>query len=126
MKIDDLKYLWGFFGVPWIVFVSLYFNGYWTFFAPIVAFVGIPLLEQILPRKKANISEEGESSKLSNRFFDFLLYLNVPIQYGLLIYFLYEVTYIDLSTMELLGKTISMGICCGRSEERRVGKECRL
>lgn len=113
MRSDDLKYLWGFFGVPWIVFVSLYFNGYWTFFAPIVAFIGIPILEQVIPRKKTNYSIDVEGSKLSNRLFDVLLYINVPIQYGLLVYFLYLVSYVDLSTIELFGKTISMGIGCG-------------
>lgn len=113
MKATDLKYLWGFIGVPYIVLISLIFNGYWTFFAPIIAFVGIPTLEQVLPRKKTNHSEETETSKLSNRFFDVLLYLNVPIQYGLLFYFLYLVTYVDLTNIELAGKTISMGIGCG-------------
>src|SRR5687768_11784189 len=113
MKPGDLKYLWGFIGVPYIVIISLIFNGYWVFFAPLVAFVGIPSLEQILPRQKMNHSEIAETSKLSNKFFDILLYLNVPIQYGLLGYFLYLVTYTDLSTMELIGKTISMGIGCG-------------
>lgn len=113
MKLSDLKYLWGFFGVPSIVVVSLIFNGYWVFFAPIIAFVAIPTLEQILPRQKINHPEETETSKLSNKFFDILLYLNVPIQYGLLAYFLYLVTNVELSTIEQIGKTISMGIGCG-------------
>jgi alkane 1-monooxygenase len=113
MRGSDLKYLFGFIGVPYIVLISLLFNGYWVFFAPLVAFVGIPTLEQILPRKKTNHLADKETSLLSNKFFDFLLYLNVPIQYGLLFYFLYLVTYTDLTTMELIGKTISMGIGCG-------------
>ena len=113
MRPSDLKYLWGFVGVPFIVMVSLLFNGYWVFFAPIVAFVGIPTMEQILPRQKTNHGEEMEGAKLSNKVFDILLYLNVPIQYGMLIYFLFLVTYVDLTTMELIGKTISMGIACG-------------
>ncbi len=113
MKPADLKYLWGFIGVPSIVIVSLVFNSYWVFFAPLVAFVGIPTLEQILPRIRTNHTEEMEASKLSKKFFDILLYLNVPIQYGLLVYFLYLVTYVDLNTIELIGKTISMGIGCG-------------
>lgn len=113
MRGDDLKYLWGFIGVPYIVVISLIFNGYWVFFAPLVAFVGIPTFEQILPRIKTNHSEEMEASKLSKKFFDILLYLNVPIQYGLLGYFLYLVTYVELTPMEIIGKTISMGIGCG-------------
>jgi len=113
MNSSDLKYLWGFIGVPYIVLVSLVFNGYWVFFAPLIAFVAIPTLEQILPRVKTNHSDEVENTKLSKKFFDILLYLNVPIQYGLLVYFLYLVTYVDLTTMELIGKTISMGIGCG-------------
>ena len=113
MKIGDLKYLFGFFGVPYIVMISLVSVGYWSFFAPVIAFVAIPTLEQILPRKKRNHTEEAETSKLSNRFFDFLLYLNLPIQFGMLFYFLYLVTYGNLSDIELIGKTISMGIGCG-------------
>lgn len=113
MRIGDLKYLLGFFGVPYIVMVSLLYPGYWSFFAPVIAFVAIPALEQVLPRKKRNHSEEAETSKLSNRFFDFLLYLNLPIQFGMLFYFLYLVTYGNLNNIELIGKTISMGIACG-------------
>jgi alkane 1-monooxygenase len=113
MKISDLKYLWGFFGVPSIVLVSLIFNGYWTFFAPVIAFVAIPTVEQILPRKRVNHAAKAENGQLSNKFFDVLLYLNIPIQYGLLFYFLYLVTHIELNTLELTGKTISMGIGCG-------------
>ncbi len=113
MKATDLKYLWGFLGVPYIVLVSLVFNGYWTFFAPLIAFVAIPTLEQILPRQKVNHNEEAEASKLSMRFFDILLYLNVPMQYGLLVLFLYQVTYVELTTLEYIGKTISMGVGCG-------------
>jgi alkane 1-monooxygenase len=113
MKIADLKYIWGFAGVPAIVIVSLLFNGYWTFFAPVIAFVGIPVLEQILPQRKINPDEATEKTQLSKRFFDILLYLNVPIQYGLLGYFLYVVSYTDLTIFELVGKTISMGVGCG-------------
>ena len=113
MRRDDLKYLWGFFGVPAIVIVSLYYHGYWTFFAPVIAFGAIPTLEQILPRRRVNDRAEVESTKLSNRFFDALLYLNLPIQYALLSYFLYLVSYTSLTPLELVGKTMSMGIGCG-------------
>lgn len=113
MRIGDLKYLLGFIGVPYIVLVSLLSAGYWSFFAPAIAFVAIPIFEQILPRKKQNHTEEIESSKRSNRFFDFLLYINLPIQFCLLFYFLYIVTYENLTGVELFGKTISMGIGCG-------------
>ena len=113
MKLADLKYLFGFFGIPSIVLISLFFDGYWSFFGPVVAFVALPILEQILPKKNKNHPEEIEISKSSNRFFDFLLYLNVPIQYGLLSYFLYLITYGNLTTVELIGKTASMGLACG-------------
>jgi len=113
MKKTDLKYIWGFLGVPYIVAVSLIFDGYWTFFAPLIAFVAIPALEQILPKRRTNLDETTESFKTSNKFFDLLLYLNVPMQYALLGVFLYRVSYTNLTTMELIGKTISMGVGCG-------------
>ncbi len=113
MKAGDLKYLWGFFGVPAIVLVSLFSPGYWSFFGPLIAFVAIPTLEQLLPRIKTNHDEEAEPAKSTHAFFNILLYLNLPIQFGLLIYYLYLVTYVDLDMVELIGKTLSMGLACG-------------
>lgn len=113
MRLIDLKYLFGFIGVPGIVFVSLYSNGWLTYFAPFVAFVTIPIFEQIIPRRLPNQLLENEINSKSNWVFDVLLYLNVPIQYALLFWYLEIVTHQPLLTYELIGKTLAMGLSCG-------------
>lgn len=112
MKREDLKYLMGLL-VPAITFVSLYFNGIWSFACPIEAFIVIPILEQILPKSNRNLKETQEAKKAMNKFFDVLLYLNVPLQFGLLFYFLSIVSFNNLGLVDLIGKTLSMGISCG-------------
>lgn len=42
-----------------------------------------------------------------------MLYLNLPIQYLLLGYMLYQVTWGSFSWWEKVGMVIAMGICCG-------------
>lgn len=113
MRPTDYKYLAGFIGVPGIVFVSLLSSGWLTFFAPFVAFVAIPVLEQIIPRKLSALVEENEVGGNADWFFDILLYLNVPIQYSLLIWYFDIVTYSVLLPHELVGKTLAMGLSCG-------------
>jgi len=46
-------------------------------------------------------------------FFDGLLYLNVPLQYGLLVAFLYTLQTRNFSVAETTGAILGVGICCG-------------
>ena len=82
--MKDLKYL-----IAYIAPLSAIFGvaaaGWWSYSAFIIGFVLIPSLEQfVVPKSTSNFSETTETVKLSNRFFDFLLYLNLPLLYILL------------------------------------------
>jgi alkane 1-monooxygenase len=109
--LRELKYTLGII-VPIVVLISLILNGWWSYFALIFAFGFIPLMELFLPQSEVNMSKEEESTVKHERFFDWLLYINVPIQYGLLIYFLIVVTGGGLEVYEIIGKTLSMGAAC--------------
>lgn len=54
---EMLRYLFSFL-LPTLIFLDLKYNlmGYWL--GPLVAFCFIPLLEQVLPRSRANVDEE--------------------------------------------------------------------
>ncbi len=52
-------------------------------------------------------------SKLKNKLFDWLLYLNLPIVFGLLIYGLLQVASTEIQTYELVGLMFSVGIVLG-------------
>jgi alkane 1-monooxygenase len=110
--LRELKYSLGLI-VPVIVFISLAFNGMWSYFAVLFAFGLIPLLELVLPQSEKNMSKEEEQVVKKQRFFDWMLYLNVPAQFGLLIYFLIVITGGGLELYEIIGKTIAMGLACG-------------
>jgi len=139
MKLKDLKYLSAL-TVPLSVIIGLYFKGYWLFFTPIYIFVFIPLLELLLSEDVSNYSEEDVSSRTVNSVFDWLLYLNLPVVYALLIWSLLEVSSGILETHEFIGLVMSVGIVLGgnginvahelghrqASKERFIGKALLL
>lgn len=99
--------------IPLAVFLSLYFKGPWSYTALIFSFGILPLLELFLPTLKANHSFELENQLKNDRYFDLLLWIMVPIQYLLLIYFLNILKYSEIQTYELVGLVLSMGLSCG-------------
>lgn len=110
--LRELKYSFGMI-VPLVVFISIYFDGYWSYFALAFGFVLIPLLELVLPKSVQNFSKEEEKVVKKKAIYDWLIYLNVPAQFALLFFFLWKITAVDLTTFELIGKTVSMGLACG-------------
>lgn len=110
--MKDLKYLTAF-SIPIMAFVGLYIQGIFTFLTPFYAFVLIPVLELIFPVDVKNISEVEASEKLKNKLFDWLLYLNLPIVYALLISSLFIISSTSLETYEFVGLILSVGIVLG-------------
>ncbi|REE08492.1 alkane 1-monooxygenase [Winogradskyella pacifica] len=110
--MKDLKYLAAF-SIPLVCFFSLYFKGYWVWATPIFGFVCIPILELIFPVDSQNLKPIEVDTKLKQKLFDWLLYLNLPIVYGLVIYGLFTVSNTALETYEFVGIIISVGIVLG-------------
>lgn len=107
-----LKYLAGL-TVPLAAFASIYFDGGWSYIALIYAFGVLPFLEIVLKPDTNNMQEAEMEVARDDSIYDLMLYIMVPIQFGLLAYFLYTVSFIEVSTFEFIGKTIAMGISCG-------------
>ena len=83
MRMQFLKYLAGY-TIPVVVWVSISQDGQWSFTAFAYAFVLISILELFLPDDPSNL-ERRRKSWQKNRIYDWMLYLNVPIQFGLLV-----------------------------------------
>ena len=105
----DLKYLAAM-TLPISAIIGNYFGGYWSFFTPFYAFVIIPVFELLLPINASNFNQKERQAKINKRLFDWLLYINVPIVYGLLIYSLWYVSTNDIPTFEIIGLLLSLGI----------------
>lgn len=98
--------------LPLTVFVSFNTTGLLTFLPIIYAFVIIPFLELFF--KPNSLNEDAQRNESSDsRFFDWLLYMVVPIQYVFLILFLISVSADNLSWIELVGRISAMGLLCG-------------
>jgi alkane 1-monooxygenase len=112
MKLKDLKYLSAL-TVPLSAIIGLYFKGFWLFFTPIYVFGFIPILELILKEENSNYLENEITSRSINPIFDWLLYLNLPIVYGLLSWSFIEVSLYGFETYEFIGLVLSVGIVLG-------------
>jgi alkane 1-monooxygenase len=106
------KYLAAY-NVPVFVLLSLMLPGAWSFLGLIYAFGFVPLLEVLLPVSDRNMTEAEEEAARKDWVYDLMVYSNVPIQLGLLLFYLYGMGFGQLSALEMIGKTLSMGVACG-------------
>ncbi|MGB5980697.1 MAG: alkane 1-monooxygenase [Nonlabens sp.] len=110
--MKDLKYLTAYL-VPVFCILGIALKGAFLWLTPFVIFGIVPLLELVMPQLTTNLAEEEKVSKLKNRFFDVLLWLNLPIIYGVLIYGVYSFSSTLYSTAEVIGLIFSLGIVAG-------------
>ena len=112
--LKDTKYLFAY-TAPLSAFLALYLGGIFSLATVYLAFVFIPLMELFSPQSTKNYNEEEEEVKNASFFFDFLLYLNVPMIYGVVGCYFYTISYLNISIWELLGMTLSVGTVLGYS-----------
>lgn len=110
--MKDLKYLAAY-SIPFAAIVGLGLKGYWAYFTIVFAFGIIPVFELLLPIETANLEASEAEKKQNNPLFDILLYLNLPLVYAIVGWFLYSVTWYDYTSLELVGLTLSVGIVVG-------------
>ena len=107
--MKDAKYLMAF-SVPISVLISIYLKELFSYTSVIYVFLFIPVVELFLPTNLTTFSEQETKSRLKDRFFDWLLYLNVPIVYLILFFGLYSFANYDIKSFEYPGFILSLGI----------------
>ncbi|RMB63525.1 alkane 1-monooxygenase [Dokdonia sinensis] len=110
--MKDIKYLTAY-AVPLCALIALQINGFWAWLTPIYAFVAVPILESIFPVNDHNIAEEEKEEKKTLHWTDFLLYLNIPIVFGIVFLTLTTLTSGTFTTSEIVGLIFSCGIVIG-------------
>ena len=108
----ELKYSAAFLA-PAATFIAIYFGGAVSFLTPIIMFIVIPIFELFFKGTEENLTKEQEEIEKKRFIYDLLVYVMVPIQVGMMVYFLHRVTSSVLATSEIIGMTVSMGMCCG-------------
>ncbi len=109
--MKDLKYLFAY-TIPVATLFSITSEGFFTYTTLIYAFVIIPVLEMIFKEveSKEEYTKSEVQNKLSNIFFDILLYLNIPFVFALLALGLYNLNQLELDLFETVGMVLSLGI----------------
>ncbi len=110
--MKDLKYLAAYIN-PMIALVGLLLGGIATYFNVIFVFVLVPIFDYLGSNSIKNLDLKEIENEKNKKVFDWLLYLNVPILYGVLFFFIYTLETKNWSVFELVGNTISMGIVIG-------------
>lgn len=112
MKLTDAKYLMAYL-LPLCAIIGIWKLSIFSFLTPVVTFVLIPIIEYFTPENKQNLSESELLNKHKKLFFDVLLYLNLPIVYGVIVFSLYTFQQENLALHEIIGVLFSVGIILG-------------
>lgn len=99
--------------LPLSVVVGYYLGGFYTFLSPLFVFGFIPVLDMILGVDTKNADREEEENLLQNKMFAIIPALTTPIQFFLVMWGAYVVTRGNMSLLELIGFTLSVGISGG-------------
>tara|TARA_B100000965_G_scaffold271320_1_gene229524 strand:- start:5003 stop:6046 length:1044 start_codon:yes stop_codon:yes gene_type:complete len=98
------------YSTPLTAIIGFYLGGYWLFTTPFYIFVIIPTVEFVLTRYGIDELETGRAVKGIHWLFDIMLYLNILIVFGLLIYSLTKIVSYEFMSIEFLGSLLSMGL----------------
>ncbi len=110
--VKDLKYLAAL-TIPLVTYYSLNEQGLFAYSTVIFIFILLPIVEYFGPQEETNISPEAVESYNSKRFFDWMLYLNVPIVYFFVFILLNRLTTIEADGVTTFGWILSTGIVFG-------------
>ncbi len=110
--MQDIKYFFAYTS-PLMAYIAVLWQGPWSFAGLIFAYLLIPLIEQFATGTTKNLPPEIEEKKADSFLFDLLLYLNLPILFGLLWFYFSTVTTAGLTLWETIGMTMSVGVVVG-------------
>ena len=110
--LKDLKYLSAYI-VPATAFVAIVLGGVASWATVILIFGILPVVEQVLPFSTANVPAAAEMPRSDRRFFNWLLYLNIPLVYGAVIGGAYTAQTTTMAGWEWVGLVLSVGIVVG-------------
>ena len=106
--MKDLKYLMSY-SIALIAFIGILLGGPYVYLAVVYTFVFIPFLELNLDQHIQTYTDDEKVNRNLDPFFDFLLYLNLPLVYGMFFLSLNTLANSN-STYEIIGIILSASI----------------
>lgn len=109
---DKLRYI-AVYSLPALTALSFTSEGVLTLVPVLYIFLMLPILELFLKPNTRNDSREVAAIKAKDAWYDFLLVLAVPVQYGFGLWFLFVMREPALETTTLIGRISAYGLMCG-------------
>ena len=106
--MKDLKYLMSY-SIAFMAFLGISIGGFYNYLAVIYTFVFIPVLEVLVKRSDEKYTEQEKANRLLDPFFDILLYLNIPIVFGIF-FFSLDKLILTTSISDIVGIILSASI----------------
>ncbi len=99
--------------LPISVLIAFNNEGIMTFM-PIILFFGVvPLVELLIKPDSSNLDIESAEKEKDNPFYNWIMFLALPIQITSLIYFFFIINETPIGSIEYIGRIVSMGLMCG-------------
>ncbi|MFK7972360.1 MAG: alkane 1-monooxygenase [Bacteroidia bacterium] len=112
MHKHELKYLLAY-PIALLPLLGLWLKGPFAWITVLVVFGLMPLIELVKPGSVRNLDEKEEQEQKARPIFNWLLYMNLPILYASIGYYLWTIAAVPVSWVEIIGLTLSVGISCG-------------
>ena len=106
--MKDLKYLMSY-SIALMAFIGISIGGFYNYLAVVFTFIFIPILETIVKKSDEEYTQEEKESRLLDPFFDLLLYLNIPIVFGIFFFSLDKLSFTS-SVSDIIGIILSASI----------------
>ena len=106
--MKDLKYLMSY-SIALMAFIGISLGGFYNYLAVVYTFIFIPILEIIVNKSDEEYTEEEKKSRLLDPFFDLLLYLNIPIVFGIFFFSIDKLAFTS-SVSDIIGIILSASI----------------
>ncbi len=97
------------YSIALFAFIGISLGGFYNYLAVIFTFVFIPVLEIIVKKSDEKYTDEEKKNRNLDPFFDFLLYLNIPIVFGIF-FFSLEKLALTSSVYDIIGIILSASI----------------
>ncbi len=111
-SLTALKYL-TILSLPLTVGLALEWQAAWSFLPLLYIFGLVPALEWLAPPDARNLSRTEEDLRKDDPLYDWVIYLAVPVQYAMVLWFLLVVSQPGLALYEQVGLVTALGLMCG-------------
>ncbi len=110
--MGKLKYIGTFIG-PLLVLLTFNVSGIGAYFGVFVLYILIPILENILPKNTYNFTKAEKKLAKHDKYYDWVLYLLVPLHVFVVYEFLITVSNPEIITSDLIACVMMMGTLLG-------------